>query len=164
MASFEGTPEESGRWTGMPLDFQFEDVEYEPLVLPGDKPARSRFDFGSLFWKFLAAGSTSTPAPILSVLATDERAQIRRRCAENPNTSADALALLADDEAEAVRVAVANNKHTPLYILRKLAHDKSVEVRFAIAGNAEMPDAILLSLFMDPDPCVAERASQTLAA
>ncbi|HEY9788863.1 MAG TPA: hypothetical protein V6D22_00600 [Candidatus Obscuribacterales bacterium] len=162
MGSFEGRPEESDRFTAMPLEF--EDVEYEPLVLPAGKRSRPRFDFGSLFWKFLAAGSTNTPAPILSVLATDERAQIRRRCAENPNTSADALALLADDEADAVRAAVANNKHTPLYVLRKLAHDKSVDVRFAIAGNAEMPDAILLSLFMDPDACVAERASQTLAA
>ena len=162
MASFEWTPEEVDRWTGMPLEF--EDAEYEPLALPSAKPARGRFDVGSLFWKFIASGSTTTPAEILSVLAQDERPHIRRRCAENPNCGADALALLADDQVESVREAVANNRHTPLYVLRKLSHDQSVDVRFAIAANPEMPDAILLSLFMDPDPCVAERASQTLAA
>jgi hypothetical protein len=49
-------------------------------------------------------------------------------------------------------------------VLRQLSQDDDVDVRYAIAANPEMPDAILLSLFMDPDPYVAERASQTLAA
>jgi Leucine rich repeat variant len=151
------------KWTGSPIDF--EDGECEPLTLPGPRAKNNnRFDFGSMLWKFVASSSATTPSPILSILCTDEKASIRRRCAENVATSAEALALLADDTDETVRAAVARNRHTPLFILRKLSADESPEVRFAIASNPEMPDAILLSLFMDPNPYVAERASQTLAA
>jgi hypothetical protein len=150
-------------WTAMPVEF--EDLEYDPLVVAPAVPKKTgMFDWGSLFWRYLASGSADTPPQVLAVLATDERVQIRRRCAENPSTNGDTLAMLADDKSDAVRTAVARNVHTPIYILRKLSQDPSVDVRFAIASNPEMPDAILLSLFLDPDPFVAERASQTLAA
>jgi hypothetical protein len=164
MTMHNNEPESFDRWTGMPNDL---DADVEPLALPIPQPTtarESRFDVRSLFWKFVASGSAATPPAVLSVLSSDERAQIRRRCGANPATPADALAMLSSDSVEGVRVAVAQNVHTPLFVLRKLAHDPSTEVRFAIASNREMPDAILLSLFMDPDPLVAERASQTLAA
>ena len=157
-------PEALDAWTGMPADF--EDVEIEPIVLPATARKKNalNFDVGGWLWKHMASGSAATPSQVLALLATDENVRVRRRCALNPSTNADALALLADDQDESVRAAVARNMHTPIYILRKLAQDESVEVRFAIAANPEMPDAILLSLFLDPDPFVAERASQTLAA
>jgi hypothetical protein len=105
-------PESFDRWTGMPNEFA--DTDVEPLALPIAQPAltrESRFDVRSLFWKFVASGSATTPPPVLSVLSTDERAQIRRRCGANPSTPADALALLANDAVEAVRVAVAKRPH-----------------------------------------------------
>jgi hypothetical protein len=145
----------------------WDDLDWESGFLPAPKAAKPnhhRFDVGQLFWKFVASGSRETSPQILAVLATDERCQIRRRCAENPSTAPDTLAILADDPVFSVRAAVARNKHTPMYLLRRLSQDENVDVRFAIAANAEMPDAILLSLFLDPDPYVADRASQTLAA
>ena len=149
-------------WTSMPVEGV--DTHVEPLSLPVRKGHPSRFDIGSFFWKYVAAGSVNTAPAVLTHLATDESAQIRKRVAENANTPADALSLLCDDSDASIRASVARNRQTPVYLLRKLAADDNVEVRFAIAANAAMPDAILLSLFLDPDPYVAERASQTLAA
>jgi hypothetical protein len=153
-------------WTAMPLEF--EDREAEPLALAipdiAGKKQSSKFDIQGLFWRYMASGNTSTPGEVLACLAADERVNIRRRVAENVSTPPDALALLAKDGNPSVRTGVAKNRHTPLFILKELAQDVEVDVRFAIASNPEMPDAILLSLFMDPDPFVAERASQTLAA
>lgn len=126
--------------------------------------AWQRINLKNFLWKYVASGSAETPAAVLAVLAVDEDPLIRKRCAENLNCNGDVLAHLADDSEAAVRAAVARNKHTPLFVLRKLTSDKSAVVRFGIAANPEMPDAILLSLFMDPDPYVAERASKTLAA
>jgi hypothetical protein len=142
----------------------FEDVEVEPLMVA--RPKRSGFGSNLVngLWKYIAAGNAVTPAEVLAVLATDKSVRIRRRCAGNPNANGDTLALLANDTDESVRAAVAANMHTPLYVLRQLVHDESASVRFAIAANPEMPDAILLSLFLDPDPMVADRASQTMAA
>jgi hypothetical protein len=151
-------------WTAMPLEF--EDREVEPLKLvttPAKKPA-GKFDIGGMFWRYMASGDTRTPAEVLACLAADERPNIRRRVAENASTPTEVLAQLAKDDAVVVRQAVAKNIHTPVFVLRELAQDESHEVRFAIASNPEMPDAILLSLFLDPDPLIAERASQTLAA
>lgn len=151
-------------WTAMPLEF--EDREVEPLKLvttPAKKPC-GKFDLGGLFWRYMASGDARTPTEVLACLATDERANIRRRVAENAATPAEVLAKLAKDESVIVRQGVARNIHTPTLILRELAQDQSTEVRFAIASNRQMPDAILLSLFLDPDPLIAERASQTLAA
>jgi len=118
----------------------------------------------STFWKLIAAGSLATETSILACLAADESVRIRKRVAENQNAQAPVLDLLSDDASEVVRTAVAKNKNTPLYVLNHLAEDESTYVRFAIASNRHMPDAILLGLFLDQDPVVAERASQTLAA
>jgi len=152
-------------FTAMPLEF--EDREVEPLVAAApaiQRKTQSRFDLGGFFWRYMAAASTATPVEVLSCLATDERPNIRKRVAENPNTPPDALSLLAGDLVSSVRAAVARNRQAPAYVLRQLSQDDDVDVRYAIAANPEMPDAILLSLFMDPDPYVADRASQTLAA
>ena len=154
-----------GPWTAMPLEF--EDREVEPLKLvtsPVKKPAGKFGDIGGLFWRYMASGDERTPAEVLACLATDDRANIRRRVAENASTPSELLAQLSKDEAVIVRQAVARNIHTPIFALRSLAQDEASEVRYAIAGNSQMPDAILLSLFLDPDPMIAERASQTLAA
>jgi hypothetical protein len=149
-------------WTGMPLGFE-EKTEPLALALPA-KRTQNKLDLQGFFWKYLASGSSTTAQDVLACLATDETVQIRRRVAENPHTPADALSLLSEDADASVRAGVARNRHTPLFVLRKLSQDDDVSVRFAIAANPEMPDAILLSLFLDPDPYVAERASQTMAA
>jgi hypothetical protein len=153
-------------WTAMPLEFEDRDIEPVALAaVPAAKKSQpSKFDVQGMFWKYVASGSAGTPSEVLSCLATDSAVNIRRRVAANHSTSPDALAILAKDADKSVRAAVARNKVTPIFILRQLAQDDEVEVRFAIASNAEMPDAILLSLFLDPDPMVAERASQTMAA
>lgn len=155
-------------WTAMPLEF--EDLEAEAItipaaaVVPAAERKQNKFDISALFWRYMASGNISTPPEVLACLAVDDRVGIRRRVGENPATPVDALHLLAKDPSTAIRAAVAKNKNTPSYILRELSQDDAVEVRFAIASNPEMPDAILLSLFLDPDPLVADRASQTLAA
>lgn len=123
-----------------------------------------RINLANFLWKYVASGGAETPSAVLAVLAVDQDPLIRKRCAENLNCNGEVLAHLSEDTEESVRAAVARNKHTPLFVLRKLTTDKSAVVRFGIAANPEMPDAILLSLFMDPDPYVAERASKTLAA
>lgn len=163
MTSQNGDPDVDA-WTSMPWDLEDNDVQPLVLVASASTKHQNRFDIQGLFWKFVASGSTATSAEVLLCLATDERVQIRRRVAHNPSTPPDALSLLARDDVAAVRAAVANNQNTPVFVLRQLANDENVDVRFGIASNANMPDAILLSLFLDPDPCVADRASQTMAA
>lgn len=150
--------------TSMPWDLEDNDVRPLVIVSAAVRRYRTRFDIQGLFWKFVASGSAATSPEVLSCLAKDERGQIRRRVAHNASTPAEVLSLLAQDPLSTVRTAVANNPNTPVVVLRQLANDENVDVRFGIAANAEMPDAILLSLFLDPDPCVADRASQTMAA
>jgi hypothetical protein len=167
-------------WTGMPMDF--EDIELDgllaapasgvaafnavPVPLAPKVPAKrkSPWALADVVWKMIAGGSEGTSTSILGALATDDSARIRRRVAENPGCPPEALALLSEDADPTVRAAVARNRNTPVFLLRQLSNDEDVNVRFAIASNSEMPDAILLSLFLDPDPYVADRASQTLAA
>lgn len=164
MMSQNGQGDATDAWTSMPLDL---DAEIEPLAVASPIAIKLQIpglDLHGFFWKYFAAGDTSSPGQILNCLAQDERIQIRKRVAENHSTPADALAFLADDASAAVRAAVARNPKAPIFVLRKLSQDIAKDVRFAIACNPAMPDAILLSLFLDPDPMVADRASQTLAA
>lgn len=159
--SFEGQmdPWSAGQW---PTELEFEDTDARSNEAVIEQP--TRFDIKTIFWRYIASGTPNTPPAVLDVLASDERVSIRKRVAENPSVSPKTLEMLSSDPAQDVRLAVAKNRRTPVHVLRKLSSDVAVDIRYAIAANPEVPDAILLSMFMDPSPYVADRASQTLAA
>src|SRR4051812_1803552 len=73
-------------------NFEYQDTLSEPLPLPiptSEPRQLGRFDLNGFLWKYVASGSKTTNSAVLTVLATDPSAQIRRRIAGNPNTSAD---------------------------------------------------------------------------
>jgi hypothetical protein len=113
--------------------------------------------------RYLLAGAAA-PLEVLTVLAGDTSARVRRRIAENQHVPAPLLIQLAQDPDPDVRLALADNSSTPQEIVIALAKDEHVDVRFGLAENYRAPLAVLHMLADDSNPYVAARALKTLGA
>lgn len=113
---------------------------------------------------YLLAGNPSADPEDLSRLASDIRASVRLRVAENMNASDDALQQLAADEDEDVRIAVAENPICPGWLRIALSKDESPTVRYAIAEDCHTSFDILLLLKDDENAYVQQAAKYTMAS
>lgn len=112
---------------------------------------------------YLLAGNPLADPEDLSRLASDLRASVRLRVAENINTPDDALEQLAADEDIDIRIAVAENPICPDWLRTALSKDDSATVRYAIAEDYHTSFDILETLVEDENPYVQHAARRTVA-
>ena len=83
------------------------------------------------------AGNPNTPQEVLEdiIHAKGNNWEIRSAVVRNPNVSAELLTELAKDKAAKVRKAVADNSDTPFEVLMQLAHDSDWLTRVRATEN-----------------------------
>jgi hypothetical protein len=109
------------------------------------------------------AQNPSTPVNILVQLAADEDRDVRLCVVGNPSTPADALALLWADTDKHVRWGVARHPSTPADVLAQLATDTDRDVRLRVAVNPSTPSEALAVLWADTDDAVRQAVDRVLS-
>ncbi len=100
------------------------------------------------------------PSQILTHLAKDDDANVRRAVAEHEQAPPEILAVLAKDEDYHVRGAVASNEGTPPETLTHLAGDAEDWVRYAVARHMNTTPETLARLAMDTETTVRRVVAQ----
>ena len=98
------------------------------------------------YYRRIAAGSSRTPADLLSRLATDRDESVVRQVGSNPNTPKETLLRLAASDDAITAMNLAENPNTPTEALDLLASHKKQSVLERVAKNPSVTEAILLKL------------------
>lgn len=112
----------------------------------------------------VVAADPRVPEDLLSQLAEDKRANVRRTVLQNPSAPAAVLARAAQSELPEERLCAASHPKTPPAALALLEHDASEAVRVALVKNPSAPPELLARLVMDPVLPLSRLARQYRAA
>ncbi len=83
---------------------------------------------------------------VLTKLARDKTASVRRAVAANPSAPRPTLTALSRDKNAGVRQGVALNASTPVELLNSMADDEHLGVRMTLAENPNLPSQARASL------------------
>ncbi len=104
------------------------------------------------------ATNPNIPGEVANKLSTDEFCLVRANLGKH-SRHLEILTKLAKDKSAMIRRSVALNPHLPIHLLQALSSDKDAEVRDGIVNNPSTPMELLQHLQGDSDAHVAKSAN-----